>query len=175
MRLNVCCGRHLLEGWCNIDVVPSTHPTAAGRLPDIQADARTIPLPDGSATEIMCIHGFEHFYPWEAEDLLKEWYRLLKPRGLLVMEMPNVLKCAKNLIDRFQVTAKKGPVQQSMWGMYGDPTSCDPFMMHKWGWEPSTIFPLLKDHGFIEIAEAETQWHPNGKARRDMRITARRG
>lgn len=173
MRLNVCCGRHVLEGWTNVDIVASTNPKARGRVPQVLADVRSIPLPDGCADELMCIHGFEHFFVWEAPDLLREWRRLLRPGGRLILELPDVVKCALNLVERYTVKDKH-PDQYSMWGIYGDPTTSDPFMMHKWGWHPGTLIPFLEQHGFVDAAEGEPQWHAGGKTRRDMRITARR-
>lgn len=173
LKINACCGRHVLEGWTNVDVVPSTHKKARGKVPEILADARSVPLPDGCADEIMCIHGFEHFYPWEASDLLREWLRLLRPGGVLVLEMPDVIKCAENLISGFALPGKD-PLQFNMWGLYGDPGTKDPFMMHKWGWHPASLRQALKQHGFADIADESPQWHAAGSVRRDMRMTARK-
>lgn len=168
MRLNICCGIRIREGWTNIDVVATN-----GHTPDIIADARKIPLPDGCADEIMCIHGFEHFYRWEVDDLINEWKRLLKSGGLLVLEMPDLIKCCENVISGY-VQPGKHPEQFGMWGLYGDPQHGNPFMGHRWGWSPKTLRAFLKSHGFVSIADAETQWHPAGRVRRDMRMEARK-
>jgi SAM-dependent methyltransferase len=173
MRLNVCCGRHILEDWTNVDVVQSTHPSAGGRLPQILADARTIPLPDACADEVMCIHGFEHFYVWETVDVLREWHRLLKPGGVLTLELPDIKKCAINLIEGYKWHSKH-PGQYTLWGIFGDPTTRDPYMMHKWGWWPDTLIPWLAEHGFEGAREKTPQWHAAGRERRDMRITSRK-
>lgn len=168
MRLNVCCGVRIREGWTNIDVVESE-----GHKPDILADAKSIPLPDECADEIMCIHGFEHFYKWEVDELVTEWKRLLKPGGLLALELPDIVKCCQNLIAGY-VLPGKDPDQMTMWGIYGDPRFKSPFMMHRWGWSPKTLRAFLKGHGFRDITDEQTQWHPAGRVARDMRITARK-
>ena len=171
MKINLFCGRHVLDGWTNVDVVPSPK---APRPPEILAGALSVPLPDGCADEIMAIHGFEHLYRWEAPQALAEWRRLLKPGGLLVLEMPDVKKCAKNLIRFIETEDVKSLDSLAMFGLYGDPGYQDPFMCHRWGWTPKTLKPLLKANGFTEIREAETQWHAIGKKHRDFRIEARR-
>ena len=51
----------------------------------------------------------------------------------------------------------------------------DPWMIHKWGWTPKTIKPLLAETGFSSFSEPPTQWHGIGKAHRDFRIEARKG
>lgn len=168
MRLNVCCGVRIRDGWINIDVA-----AVGDAKPDIIADARCVPLEDACADEIMCIHGIEHFYKWEADELAVEWMRLLKPDGLLVIECPDLIKCCENLLSGYANTGKP-PEQMSYWGIYGDPEGQNPYMGHKWGYTPKTLRGFLKGHGFVSIADEATQWHPTGRARRDMRITARK-
>lgn len=170
MKLHVCCGKRYLEGWVNIDVVS---PAGGKRAPDMLADARAIPLADGCASEIMCIHGFEHFYRWEVDALAAEWKRLLKPGGRLVLELPDLLKCCQNILRGADASAKNEN-QFGLWGLYGDDTLRDPFMCHRWGWSPKSLAKFLKSHGFTNITEAATQWHPAGREHRDMRIEARK-
>jgi hypothetical protein len=169
MKLNIGCGRHVLDGWTNIDIQQSPHGT---KPPDIMCDIRQIPLPDECADEIMAIHVFEHFYKWEVNGVLAEWRRLLKPGGLMVLELPDLLLCARNLINR---TMGRHVDQLSMWGIYGDPRAEDPYMHHKWGWTPDTITVLLRENGFRKtLVTGETQWHRSGRELRDMRVEARR-
>lgn len=171
MRINVGCGRHVMEGWVNCDVVRSPK---ASRDPEIFAKATEIPLADGCADELMAIHLFEHFYLWEAPKALAEWRRLLKPGGLLVLEMPDLVKCAKNLVRLIDSGDAKAIDSLAMHGLYGDPHYQDPFMCHRWSWTPKTLKPLLKANGFTDIREAETQWHPIGRKHRDFRMEARK-
>lgn len=167
MRLNVMCGRHVLNGWTNVDIVRAP---LAERNPDIMSDAKAIPLPDACARELMVIHGFEHFYPWEAELALSEWRRLLQPGGLLVLELPDLLKCCRNVLEGAK--GRGHPDQLGMWGLYGDPRDEDPYMMHRWGWSPATLSDFLSARGFTNIREKPTEWHRPGKLVRDMRIEA---
>lgn len=169
MRLNVCCGKRHREGWVNIDIAawPGATP------PDIVCDARAIPLPNSCADELACIHGLEHFHRFEVDALIEEWKRLLKPGGLLVLELPDLIKCCRNIIEGY-TGPKDHPEQMGLWGLYGEVTPDNLGMAHKYGWSPQTLRAFLTEHGFVKIIEAPTQWHPSGKLRRDMRIEARK-
>lgn len=174
MKINVCCGRHVLEGWTNVDAVPSTHPKARGRVPEILADMASIPLPDACADELMCIHGIEHVLPWQADTALAEWHRLLKPGGLLVIECPDLIKCCQNVISGYTLPGKH-PDQYGLWGLYGDDSTRDPFMMHRYAYSPASLTAKLQAAGFISITQGVPEWHAGGKVQRDMRLTARKG
>lgn len=163
-RLNVGCGGRRLPGYTGVDVVP--RPAA-----DIVAPADKIPLPDNSVDEIIAIHVVEHVHHWEVSSLLKEWFRLLKPGGRLVMEMPDILKCARNIVEGYTY-AGKHPDQAGMWGIFGDSRLKDPLMIHKWAWHFNSLSPLVKEAGFIKLAEKKTEFHPVGRERRDFRMEA---
>ena len=169
INLNVGCGRHVLDGWTNVDVVPSPR---AARAPEILAPAWSIPLPDASVSELMGIHIFEHFYRWEADTVLVEWRRLMCPGARLVLEMPDLIKCCQNVVDGRE---EKVPGQWTMWGLFGDPREGDVFMSHHWAWTFKTLAPVLEAHGFVDCKEEQTEWHRIGMWFRDFRITARRG
>lgn len=163
VKLNIGCGGRRLPGYIGIDAVAER--TAA----DIVAKADNLPFDDGSVDEILGLHIFEHFYRWECDDVIKEWTRVLRPGGVLILELPNLIKFCQNIID-----GRKGkhPDQLGMWGAWGDPRERDPFMSHKWGWSPDSLTEFLSANGFTKIQEAPTQWHLAGRMHRDMRIEA---
>lgn len=165
LRLNIGCGGRRLDGYLGIDAVSER--TAA----DIVATADNIPLPDGCAQEIIALHLWEHFYRFQCDDVIKEWRRLLKPGGVLILELPNLIKCCQNILSG-KTIAGKHPDQIGMWGLYGDPREGDQFMSHRWGWTPESICLFLKSNGFSKVMETPTQWHPVGRLHRDMRIEA---
>ena len=53
------------------------------------ADARKIPLPNFSVSEIYAAHVIEHFWWHEIEALLKEWYRILEVGGKVEIYTPD--------------------------------------------------------------------------------------
>lgn len=164
MKLNIGCGGRRIDGYTGVDAVQ--RPAA-----DIVARADSIPLPDASVEEIMAIHLVEHVHPWEVPALLREWWRLLKPGGKLVLEMPDLIKCCRNVVEGRMVGGKH-PDQLGLWGLFGDDRGQDPFMSHKWAWTFKTLSPLVAAAGFIDAQEKPTQWHPAGRDHRDFRLEA---
>lgn len=172
MRINWWCGRQVLDGWFNVDAL--LHPKAP-RAPELlhavefEAEGRVknpLPLADGCAEELHAMHAIEHVYAWEAVHLLAEWRRLLKPGGLLVLELPNLEAAARNLLEGLND-------QMSMWPIYGDWNHKDPYMMHKHGYTSRTIEALLVGGGFTGVVHKAPQTH-GARANRDMRVEARR-
>lgn len=178
MKINFGCGSRVLDGYFNVDAVRDPK---APRDPELleawQFDGarlvNPLPVADGSADEVMAIHVFEHFYRWQADAVLAEWRRVLCVDGLLVLEMPNFLKCCENIISGRTVGAGKHPDQAGYWGCFGDPRLESVFMCHKWGWTPQTLRVILEQHGFRGVEEHPTVYHPAGRLHRDMRIIAR--
>lgn len=163
MRVNVGCGRMVLDGWINCDVQVSPR---AKRPPELICDAKSIPLPDSSADELMALHLVEHFFRWEIPEVLAEWKRLLKPGGLLVLELPNIEAACKNLLAGMDD-------QMGMWPLYGDWSHRDPYMMHKHGYTPRTIEALVAECGFKSIQMLPPRTH-GARINRDMRLEARK-
>lgn len=172
VRVNVCAGRQCLPEYINVDVAISTHPKAKGP-PDILADMRSIPLPDNCADEVMCIHGIEHVVVWEAKKALREWLRILKPGGQVVIECPDLLKCCKNILTGLVVPGKH-PDQFGLWGLFGDDTTFDEFMTHRYAYSPKSLRHTLAEAGFVEMRDEAPRWHAGGAVRRDLRMTARK-
>lgn len=161
MNINIGCGHRILDGWINCDIQRSPR---APRAPEILCDARSIPLEDGCAQNVMACHLIEHFYLWEVPALLAEWRRLLVDGGKLILELPNIELCARNLL------AGKTD-QMCMWGFFGDPGHKDPYMCHRWGYTSKTITALLMENGFKKIKLLDPQTHKSRKDR-DMRVEA---
>jgi len=149
VRLNIGCGNKLLEGYVNIDM-PGNY---SGQKPDIECDIREIPLPDNHADEAMAIHVIEHFYRWEAVDVLKEWVRVLKPGGLMVIECP----CLDKVIQLAQVPDI--PWNMTMWRLYGDPSYKAPEMVHRWCYSVQELAEVMSRSGLKGLAKKPPQYH----------------
>jgi predicted SAM-dependent methyltransferase len=84
IRVNVGCGVSPTPGWVNFEISP--------RPPEVLFwDCRNpLPLSDGSVSAIYTEHSFEHFeFETEAIPLLREFYRTLKPEGVLRIVVPD--------------------------------------------------------------------------------------
>jgi hypothetical protein len=164
-RLSIGAGRDQKPGWKCLDADPTHRPDFVATVP---------PLPEAVKQicwhEIEMIHVIEHFYPWQADELLREIFDILQPGGLLVLEQPNIAYCARVLLG-LETPPAGASGQFDMWGLYGDPTQHNPLMGHHWGYRPETLTEMLVTARFerekIEIRPAQ-----HHRPVRDFRIEA---
>lgn len=167
IKLNLGCGDKILDGFINVDVVQDR----AGKKPDIISNLNDLSIfQNDYADEIMAIHVVEHFWRWEIEDVLKEWVRVLKPGGCMILECPNLISACHEFLKNPDVNSMGGPEgQRSMWVFYGDPAWRDPFMMHRWGYTPNSLATLMHHCGLVNLKQEPAQFKL--REPRDMRIT----
>jgi len=100
VRLNLGSGGRRLDDYTNIDIKPQF-------VPDIVADINNLPFPDDIAHIIRMDAVYEHIYGHRRADALREWYRVLRPGGKLVI----------NWIPDFE----------ALLGLYGGAGPCEEF------------------------------------------------
>lgn len=156
VRLHLGAGNRYFRDYINVDV--------RGDRLDREADITSLPEGDGTVDEILLIHVFEHFWVDEADKILGEYYRVLKPGGRLVMEMPDLKKVLEFFKD------PKAPLHVTYGALYGGyifgsegKTVED---LHKWCWTFETLAAIAKKVGF-ECEEGVPQYH---LPQRDFRI-----
>lgn len=167
-RLNLGCGDKILPGYINVDVVENR----AGKKPDVVCDLRKLePFADNSVDEILAVHVVEHFWRWEVLAVLKEWVRVLRPGGKMILECPNLITACQEFLKNPELAATGGPAgQRSMWVFYGDPRWQDPYMVHRWGYTPHSLAKLMEEAGLIHARQEPAQFKL--REPRDMRVVA---
>ena len=167
IKLNLGCGDKILDGYVNVDVVESR----AGKKPDVICDLHDLSkFKSNSVDEILAVHVVEHFWQWEVVDILKEWTRVLKPGGKMILECPNLISAAEEFLKNSDIAAMGGPEgQRSMWVFYGDPGWKDPLMIHRWGYTPRSLATVMAAAGLTELKQEPAQFKL--REPRDMRIT----
>ncbi len=83
MKLHVGCGSVSIPGYVNIDVryLPNV---------DVVDNAEFLRKFEGKEIEeIYCCHVFEHINRWRIGAVLKRWYDLLRPGGVLYLSTPD--------------------------------------------------------------------------------------
>lgn len=167
VRLNLGCGDKILPGYVNVDVVEAR----AGRSPDVLCDLHDLSVfPDNHADEIMAIHVVEHFWRWEVEDILREWMRVLKPGGRMILECPNLVSACEEFLKNPDIYSREGKDgQRTMWVFYGDPSWKDPYMIHRWGYTPTSLKNLMESIGLVGVRQEAAQYKL--REPRDMRVT----
>jgi ubiquinone/menaquinone biosynthesis C-methylase UbiE len=152
MKLNLGCGSKKIPGFIGVDI----------KSADVVADIRKLPFDDDSADEIMAIHVCEHLPVREILSVIREWRRVLKPGGVMALELP----CLDKVLEHF---AKGSPENFTLWALYGDPsTHKDGFpAYHKWAWSREQFSFMLHGAGMKEIREETPHYHVPS---RDMRF-----
>jgi predicted SAM-dependent methyltransferase len=91
LKLHLGCGDIILPDYVNIDLY---NPKA-----DLECDIHKLPYDDNSVDEIVSCHVIEHFGFKEAFDVLREWYRVLKPEGYIITETPDFLESCRAFVN----------------------------------------------------------------------------
>lgn len=146
IRFNMGCGQDRYDGYIGVDK------TAAGA--DIKQDVLDLVVPDGCADEILASHLIEHLPHHRIPELLKKWNDILKPKGKLIIETPNLEELCKDFAtatdeERYVLTycifgAAVGEVTEETKKNGTDSP-------HLWGFYPAILVKLLNDSGFKEI------------------------
>lgn len=163
IHLNIGCGEKVWDGFVNIDF-PNNW---CDVKPDIECDVRKLDLPDNYADSAYSIHVLEHIHRWETEGVLREWARVLKPGGKLVIEVP----CLDKILGIF-LQCKQGNLKLipslTIHRLYGDPSYKNEAMMHKWCFSSNELIDLMRSAGLHDVELSQPKYHMK---QADMRVT----
>lgn len=117
VRLNLGCEDKILEIYVNVDVASER----VGKLPDVVCDVRKLDnFSDNFADETLAVHVVEHFWRWEVVKTLKEWVRVLKPGGKMILECPNLKSAREEFLKNVDKHSRPGQEGQRtmclLWG-----------------------------------------------------------
>lgn len=87
MKLHLGCGPRCIPGFVHVDAQPAPHV-------DIVGPVEHLPMDDNSASLIYASHVLEHFGRHAYKAALMEWFRVLKPGGVLRLSVPDFAACA---------------------------------------------------------------------------------
>src|SRR5262245_45777249 len=93
LKLNVGSGPYSApEGFKNVDLLPGAHI-------DVVAPSHKLPFKDNEVDEILCEHMIEHLTYYQFNRTLAEWFRVLKPKGIVTIECPDLLGVCKQFVE----------------------------------------------------------------------------
>lgn len=134
VRLHLGCGDRRLQGYVNVDIRKTT-------AVDVVGAAECLPYPDGAVDRIESYHLVEHLPRHALPPMLREWYRVLRPGGRVVIECPDFDRAVAEYLE-----GNEGRLD-SIFGLQrhaGD--------AHLFGYNVDRLGRLLAAAGFAEIA-----------------------
>lgn len=169
LRIQLGCGRDCWPGYVNVDVDPGTPADVhAHFLPYLES------LGDGAADEIAMIHSLSYLRLAEARRLFAQAHRVLQPAGVFIVELPDLAKCARNLLKaRGDLDEYLRPIM----GIYAfdvdmirNDTSYVPYAF---GWSAWHLTRELQQAGFRDVRTRLPQSSAHDRTgRRDSRVEA---
>ncbi|GAA4246928.1 methyltransferase domain-containing protein [Azospirillum formosense] len=161
--LNVGCGQRAIsilggslpeEGWreLRLDIDPKVDPDIVASMTDMAL------VPDGSVDAVWSSHNLEHLDPQDVPVALREFLRVLKPGGMLLLTVPDLQAVAKlvaeDRLDEALYESRQGPIRplDVVYG-YGPALAAgNRFMAHRTGFTPNLLGRLLQETGFEPVA-----------------------
>ena len=168
--LNVGCGPRAItvigsvfpaEEWreLRLDIDPQVAPDIVASMTDMA------PVPDGVVDAVWSSHNLEHLFPHEVPLALREFLRVLKPGGQLMLAVPDLQTVAKRVaedrLDEALYMSNAGPITplDVIYGYGAALARGNHFMAHRTGFTARMLGKLLQEAGFEPIVlhrDAET-------------------
>jgi len=164
MKLQLGCGNQIFENYINVDFK---------RLNgvDVQADIRQLPFKDNSIEAIETYHTIEHIPRQEIESTLRDWFRVLKRDGELIIELPDFEQNCRDYLDAVaKEDWQKANMQLAF--IYGGDSPA-PEDAHRWGYSPLSLATFLYQVGFRNILSGEP-WSYHTKQARCLAMKCRK-
>lgn len=167
--LNVGCGysspqnlhaRFHSSDWheLRIDIDPAVQPDFVCSITALT------PIASVSVDAVWSSHNLEHIHRHEVPSALEEFFRVLKPGGLLLLTTPNLQKAAefvaRDQLEHEIYCSPAGPITplDMIFGHTGSLARGQAFMAHKTGFTGRTLQRLLAETGFTDLRLTQDQF-----------------
>lgn len=147
--LHVGCGGHALPNWLpnkyeevGLDINPNCNPDIVASFTDL-GEIGTFDL-------VYSSHCLEHLTPSEVDRALRECYRVLNPKGALLLIVPDLEDVKPTNEVLFEAAC--GPVTGlDMYYGHAESVKTNPYMQHKTGFVKETLEQALSKAGFQTV------------------------
>lgn len=144
----------LSDDWNEIrlDIDPTVAPDVVASMLDMAA------VPTGALDAVYSSHNLEHLYPHEVPVALAEFFRVLKPTGLLVLTCPDLKSLCRLVVedklDEPAYDSPAGPIAplDVLYGHRVAMAAGNLYMAHRTGFTMKTLAAAVRAAGFRAIA-----------------------
>lgn len=138
MKLHLGCGNRYIEGFIHVDLQKLDHIDFVSPVDKLDF------IEDNSVEIVYSSHVLEHFSRHEYKAVLKEWYRVLKPGGVLRVAVPNFDAVV-------QYYLKKDDDMELILGQLVGGQKTGEYDYHKMVFSKKSLTKALLDSGFSEV------------------------
>ena len=166
-RLNLGCGFDYKEGWVNVDMNKAVKA-------DIHSDFMSLvgTFKEAEFDLIEMMHSIGYLNMWQAELFLKEVHKWLQIGGALVLEFPDVEKCAQLLLNAKSSDKKYLEAIRAFYAFdLNQIANQEVYVPYVMGYSHRNISEILKSIGFTKIVVEDPQTHKK-RVHRDVRVVA---
>ena len=144
------------DAWAELrlDIEKKVSPDIVGSMTDMSG------VEDASVDAVFSSHNIEHLYPHEVPIALKEFVRVLKPDGFLVLTCPDLQSVcalvAEDKLTESAYTSPAGPIApiDILYGHRPALARGNLFMAHRCGFTQRVLTGTLHANGFARVAAA---------------------
>jgi predicted SAM-dependent methyltransferase len=145
--------------WCErrLDIDASVQPDLVGTMTDMGAVA------DASVDAVFSSHNIEHLYPHEVPLALREFRRVLKPDGFVLITCPDLQSVcrlvAENKLTEPAYQSRMGPISplDILYGHRASMKQGNLYMAHRCGFTTKVLAGTLQAEGFSAAVKARPQ------------------
>lgn len=148
-KLHIGCGKRFLPGWVHIDLEDFKHIDYKTTCYDLHM------VKDNTIDTIYASHILEYFDLQEAKKVvLPEWRRVLKPKGELLLAVPDFEAIAKLFLAGIGLERFLGP-------LYGKIKVGEKYLHHKTVYDMTILKKTLEECGFKGVQKCDLYRHLN--------------
>jgi len=124
---------------------------------DVTARSERIKLARESVGVIYASHLFEHIGRWDVPGVMRNWHRVLRPGGRLILCVPNLEALARIYLDNLAAydsdNATRRRADLACGIIYGGQS--DKYDFHCYGYSMTSMRALLREIGFRSVEQFE--------------------
>ena len=167
LQLHLGCGQEHWDGWINLDIDVDS-------AADFVLNFRDVKKLFGECTvdKVAMVHSISYLRLWEARELFGDLHAILKNGGQLVLEFPDIAKCAGMLISNEGSISEYLEAVRGIYAFGMDQIQRrESFTPYAFGWSAWHMKNELESVGFSTVNTRDPQTHGQ-IIWRDIRIEA---